>query len=472
MIRKMKYSFRTRIITMFLAAIIGCMAMMIISCNLFLRPLFINNSKNSMKKYGEQVSTAIGQGASPEEIKTMLSEINNAYVIKTAILSEEKVLLYNENGDGTKVLSASMERTIEWLRKQEMEKEYDKPFFRVRYDENDQIRRLFYVMKTENGKYVIMNKAIKGIEQDMQLVAIFITIMGITVAVIGSVVCSFMTKPFTSQMVKISRITRNMSRLNFDEKINCQRSDEIGILADSIDEMSQQLKESIAGLRHDLESRKHLVRNISHELKTPITTIRGYAENAQIVAAENDKIQKYCSIMIEECDDIDSLIGEMLEMSRLENSQAYERDWFDTKELFQRIAQKNKVQYPSASIQYQTENRFVFSNEQLLERAIQNYIQNAVKYGDAGKTITVEGSFSADTYRVSVTNEGSTIPEEELENLWDVFYKGDKSRKRNRSHGIGLSLVQQIAVCLDGGVDVQSGNGNTRFHIWIPAKEL
>lgn len=471
--KNVKVSFRTRIITMFLAAIIGCMAVMIIGCNLFLRPLFINDSKKSMKRYGAEVCAALESGAEQDEIKSLLDRINNAYMIQTVILSEDKHLLYNENGDGTQNLSKGMEHTIEWLREEESSKKeaYEMPFFKERYDNNYQIKRLFYVQQTSDQKYVIMNKAIKGIEQNIQLVSLFITIMGITVAVIGAISCSFLTRPFTSQMDKISRITHNMSNLNFDEKINYHSQDEIGVLSDSIDEMSEHLKQSIETLQRDLESRKHLVRNLSHELKTPITTIRGYAENTQIVAAENERVQKYCRIMIEECDEMDSLIGEMLEMSRLECGDPYEKSQVNTQALFDRIIQKNRIQFPDSQIQYRTDACQIYGNAQLLERAVQNYIQNAVKYGKKDGMIAVEGKMIDRVYMISVTNEGKTIPQEELDNLWDVFYKADKSRKRNKSHGIGLAIVQQIAMILNGGVDVVSRDGKTTFRIWVPDEE-
>lgn len=470
MIQRVKNSFRTRLIAMFLAAIVGSMAVMILGCNLFLKPLFINNSKKGMQKYSAEVCNALEQKASEEEIKELLGEINHAYVIKTTILSEDRVLLFNENGDGNQKLSKSMEYTIEWLQSYEIKEGYKKPFFMERYDSNDQIKRLFYVQKTQNGKYVIMNKAIKGIEQDMQLVSIFITGMGIAVAVVGVFITVYMTRPFIGQMEKMSRITRNMSRLNFDEKIDYHRQDEIGILADSIDEMSEQLKMSIESLQKDLESRKHLVRNISHELKTPITTIRGYAENMQIVASDNERIKRYAGIMVEECDEIDALIGEMLEMSRLECSENYEMEWITTEELFHKIIQKNQIQYPEVTIQYNIKTGTIYTNAQLLERAIQNYIQNAVKYRSAGTVVLVECRVDSDIVQISVTNEGNTIPKEELENLWDVFYKSDRSRKRNKSHGIGLAIVQQTAYLLGGGVDVKSENGYTTFSIWTPCR--
>lgn len=424
-----------------------------------------------MKKYASEVCAVLESQAESETIKKLLDQINNAYMIRTMILSREKHLLYNENGDGTPGYTRSMEYMIEWLKEYEAEGQMEDSFFRERYDENYQIQRLVYVQKTRDHRYVVMSKAIKGIEQDMQLVSIFITIMGIVAAVIGAVSCGFITQPLISQMEKISRVTQNMSNLDFDEKIEIHSQDEIGILAESIDEMSERLKKSMDELLKDLESRKNLVRNLSHELKSPITTIRGYVENTQIVAAEHEKIQKYCRIMLAECDEMEHLIGEMIEMSRLESGETYAMTRFEAMTLFERLQKKNQVQYPQTEICYQAEPGILFGDPPLLERAVQNYIQNAVKYGRKDGRILVEGRKSEERYLISVTNEGATIPEKEQEELWEVFYKSDQSRKRNKSHGIGLAIVRQIALLLNGGVKVHSQDGITTFQIWIPYKD-
>ena len=464
----MKKSIRTKISVLFLCVIIGCMAIMSLGCDLFLRPLFIHDSKKSMKRYGSEVCASVENEDDMESIRILLDKINNSYLIHTVVLSADYNVLVNENGSGTGTISNSMQRTIDWLREYEAEEGMEEPFFRERYDDNYQIRRLFYVQKTKNGKYVIMDKAVKGMEQDSQLVLVFITIMGLTVAVLGCVFWNFLTRPFTGQMEKMSQITRDISRLNFDEKINYHSQDEIGILAESIDELSDRLRESIEKLQSDIVRRKLLIRNISHELKTPITTIRGYAENTQIVTEGNERVQKYCEIMIEECDEIERLVSEMLEMSRLEDSEANERTVIESKKLFDSIRQKAEMEFPGIEIKYQTEDCTMMGNEKLLERAVQNYIRNAVKYGKADGKITVSGSWDQENFRITVTNEGTDIPQGELDVIWDVFYKGDKSRKRDKSHGVGLSIVHQTAKLLHGNVGVSSQDGLTAFWICVP----
>ncbi len=461
----MKLSFRRKVILTFLAGILGCMVFLSLSCELLVRPLFINDSKKNMKDYGEQVWQALDRR--DKDINQMLDTIETAYIINTTVMSAEGEVVYSKSGEN--VSQSFAERVRKWIAEYEADEERKDPYFIERYDDNYQIRRLIYIREYRDSGYIVMNKSIKGIEQDAQLVSVFIFILGLSISVIGTISWSFLLRPFTGNMKKMSRITRNMSKLNFEEKINYKSSDEIGVLADSIDELSEELKNSIETLQDDLERRKILIRNISHELKTPITTIKGYAENTQIVTEGNEKVKRYCDIMIEECDAIDRMVNEMLEMSKLE-SEGYicEKDTVNAEQIFEGVRHRIIRELPQAMVVIDSERADILGNRALLERAVFNFVENAVKYGEAGKTILLEGYREGDNYLFAVTNEGGGISEEEKEMIWDVFYKTDKSRRRNKGYGIGLSIVRQIAKLHGGGVDVSCKNGKTKFSLWVP----
>ncbi len=462
----MKHSFRTKVVATFLIIMFGCMLLLILSCEFLLRPLFINDSKKNMIRYADQVQTALEEGS--DHISGLLYQINTEYLIRTTILDENRTILYSEEGDNL-TSSKSTLQLIERIDEYESEHGEDEAYFRERYNHYDQIRRLFYVVKTAEGGYIIMNKAIKGIEQDVRLATVFITIMGLLSAVFGSVSWIFLTRPFTRQMKKMSRITHAMSQLEFEEKINYKSSDEIGLLADSIDGLSDHLKASIEELRNDVERRKMLLRSLSHELKTPITTIRGYAENTQIIAGDNEKIKHYCTIMIDECDEIDHLVEGMLEISRLESSKyVCELEEWWSYELFDGIKMKASMECPGADITFRCEEQMIRCNRILLERAVLNYVKNAVKYGRPGGKIRVVGRTLDGRFVISVVNEGNGIPQEEQNLIWDAFYKKDRSRTRDKSHGLGLSIVHQIAQLHGGGVALECKDGETTFSVWIP----
>lgn len=457
----MRNSFRLKWVAVFLVGIIISMFAMTFLSSVLLRPVFISNSKKTMEEYAVQIDTCLKGGA--KDIEKLLEEINISYGITTHIADESGKIHYSYTKMRiNKSLSQKYSKWIALYYEKDIDENY---YFRQRTDESDMVKKIIYVGKASDGKFIIMNKAIKGIDQDVKLVSFFIMIMGVTVAVIGTAVWSIFTKSFTDSIMKMSRITRKMSELNFDEKINHKSNDEIGILANSIDVLSDELKESIKGLKDDVERQKRLVRDISHELKTPVTTVKGYIENIQFLTEGNEKLTTYCKIAAEECDEIDSLVEEMLEMSRLEN-EGYicDMEETDTSAIANAILNKLETEFREYSFDTYFAPATVKCNSVLISRAVLNFIKNAVKHGKPGSEIQLRGEIEDGLYFFKVTNEGTAIPEEEKEHIWDLFYKNDKSRKRNNSHGIGLSMVRQIVSLHSGKVGIECKDGKNTFY--------
>ena len=260
-----------------------------------------------------------------------------------------------------------------------------------------------------------------------------------------------------------------MAQLNFDEKINYNSPDEVGLLARSIDEMSDELKTSIEKLRKDVERRQRLIRDISHELKTPVTTVRGYTENIQIMVPDNPRVQRYCDIMLEECDVINDLVQEMLYMSKLED-ETFEckKELFTADKLKDRILSKAENEFPGENVIIDMYPAEIYADISLMERAVYNYVTNAIKHKTEGTSVEIKGYIQEGKYVFAVTNEGAEISPEEKEVLWDVFYKRDQSRTRGEGgHGIGLAIVKRIADLHGGEVDLLSENGRNTFYIKI-----
>ncbi len=461
----MKKSFRLKVVAVFLAGIIISMFTLTFLSTVLLRPIFISNSKKIMEDCGVKIEECLKNN--PEKIVSLLEDINISYGITTHIVGEHGDVIHSYTKIKiNRVLASKYEKWIKFYDERQSDENY---FFRQRTDESDMVKKIIFVGKVSDGKYTIMNKSVKGIEQDIRIVSYFILITGFTVSVIGTAVWSVFTKKFTDNIKKMSIITRKMSELNFDEKINHNSDDEIGVLARSIDTLSDELKASIEGLKEDVERQKRLVRDISHELKTPVTTVKGYIENIQAVSTGDDRLKTYCEIAAEECDAIDNLVEEMLEMSRLE-SQSYicNMEKVDVKSIEKIVEGKLSVEFRDNQFSLSFEESEVLCNPVLITRAVMNFVKNAVKYGNKQCVIEITGSIKNGSYVFAVANEGKAIPDSEKENIWDLFYKNDKSRQRNESHGIGLSMVRQIAVLHKGTVNLQCMDGKNIFSFIIP----
>ena len=460
----MKHSFRTKVTAVFLVSVLLCMLFLDLVCGVFLRYIFIYDSKNAMISYAQEIETDMKNGS--RNMATILKNMSDSYAITASAVDSEANVFFSYRHFIDEETKVSFLRSINLYNNRADNAENNYLF---EQSGETKVEELIFTYKTQDGIYILMNKEIKGIDQDIKVITALLLVMSVLIAGIGTVVWSLGTRPFTGQIEKMSRITDKMARLNFDEKINYNSPDEVGVLARSIDSMSDELKTSISNLKEDIEKRKCTLRDLSHEIKTPITTIRGYTENIQYVCADDERVQKYCNIMLDECDEINSLINEMLMMSLLESDEYIQTSQKVTAtELSHELKIRIGNEFAVENIAVEMENAQLFCNSVLIQRALLNFISNASKYGNKGGQITVKGTAEKGRYVFSVTNEGSEISDEDKKRIWEAFYKSDKSRKRGEGHGVGLSIVNRIAKTHSGGVSLESEGGRNTFIMWIP----
>lgn len=465
----MKKSFRTKLIAIFLVSVLLCMLFLDLMCGVFLRRIFIYDTKKAMVNYSEQIENEMENGS--RNIDKLLRGMNDSYGITASAVDGEANVFFSYRHFIDEEIKTSYRK---WMSDYENHISFNQEsehFFEQSKSADEEVDKLIFVTCTDRGIYIIMTKEIKGIDQDIRVVTMLLFGMSIVIVAIGTVVWGYVTRPFTTQIEKMSRITDKMAKLNFEEKINFSSEDEIGTLAKSIDRMSDELRDSIDNLKEDLEKRKCTLRDLAHEIKTPITTIRGYTENIQYFCEENQKVQKYCNIMVDECDEIIALVNEMLMMSLLESDEYISQyESISTQRLSHEVKIRIGNEFAEEKISVEMENGELFCNADLIERALLNFVTNAVKYGEKGKEIILTGRSEKDRYVFSVSNFGAEITEEEKRRIWEAFYKGDKSRRRGEGHGLGLSIVGRIAKSHGGDVDIESEDGKNTFIMWIPAK--
>ncbi len=465
----MKRNFRMKVILAFTVGILLCVAFLTTGFRSMIRPIFIYDTKNSMKNYAQLVIDTYKGGS--VTVRRTVDMLDSSHDIQSVLATGDMGIIVN-SGEHIYSSSYKMTQLRQWFEIYNEQKDKKNVYSGEIVDKTDNLARVVYIKAIDEDTFIFMSKVVRGIDQEVRIATYVVAVMGVFIIVMGAVIWSVLTKPFTKQMEKMGAVTKKMSQLQFDEKLNSTRKDEIGQLADSIDEMGDELKKSIDKLQKDVDRRKRLIRDISHELKTPVTTIRGYTENIQILSGENERINRYCEIMIEECEVIDSLVSELLHMSKLEDD-GYEcrMELIDAIELQRKIGARIKNEFGNIEIETDFQRATICANENLTERAVLNYISNAVKYRTPDTKITVKGYSESGGYVFAVSNYGKEISAEDRELLWDVFYKTDKARSRSeKGHGIGLTMVKQIAVLHGGEVKIESENGINTFYIKFPNK--
>lgn len=335
--------------------------------------------------------------------------------------------------------------------------------------------KLIYITLLESEEYVILTKSMKGIKESVAISNQFYCIVGVFMLIIGSIVMFRFAGKVTKPIIEISEIAKDISDLRFDRKIEVYSSDEIGVLAQSINSVSDKLRVSIDELKNDIEFQKTLSRNMSHELKTPIGVIKGYAEGLVFGVAEDAKMrEQYIDVIIAECDRMDGLVTEMLELSKLEAENYHLENVveFDLKYLLSSIEQRFAMQIEEAKIRMviECEQKIrIHANYTLMERALSNLVSNAIKYNDDNRYILIKAQNLTQMVQITIYNTCLPLKEKELNKLFDTFYKSDKARTRGGGgHGLGLSIVKSIVLLHGGSIHAKSVHDGIEFEIQLP----
>lgn len=335
----------------------------------------------------------------------------------------------------------------------------------------DDANKAFFVEvnKVPGYGYIIVRKSITGLNSSTQAMLICFLIAGGFTMLFGTLAIVYLSGKMVKPIQEINKVTRQIANLNFDEKVMVNSNDEFGALAESVNVMSDRLKESMGELQKEVEMRKTLVRNMAHELKTPVAVIMGYAENMSYMKDQPEKIEKYCNVISEECGRMDVIVHQMLENSSYKKGECeLHKTYFQVQTLMDSIRKCYMDEFPGRKGDYVECNEVrgtVWGDMEVIQRALYNFIKNAVAYGNKEGMIRISAREEEELIHFTVFNEGNPIPKEEQEKIWDVFYKVNTARTRNRnSFGIGLSIVKQAAEAHGGSVGVQNVRGGVEFH--------
>ncbi len=310
----------------------------------------------------------------------------------------------------------------------------------------------------------IMSIPLASIRESVLLSNRFLVYVGTAAMVFSSIVIYFTTKKITSPILQLADISERMSRLDFEAKYQGDAQDEIGVLGNSMNVLSDKLRETVGELKsannelkRDIEEkiqidemRQEFIANVSHELKTPIALIQGYAEGlTEGMAEDRESRDYYCEVIMDEANKMNKMVRQLLTLSALEsgNDQAC-MERFDLAELIRGVLASTRIliEQKGAVVEFLCPNPvYVWADEFKIEQVMTNYVSNALNHLEGEMRITITVEDEGETVRSTVKNTGEPIPEEDLLNIWTKFYKVDKARTRAYGgSGIGLSIVKAV----------------------------
>ena len=427
---------------------------------------YMHNKKEVLMKNYQTISNASAQNEleSDEFAVTFDNLCSNGNIMALILQQDGKVLRSSVND-----LDAL--RTEFWdvlLHGDKMEVLYSNKQYQLlkKTDTRLDSEYLVLVGVLENGDMVLMRTAVESIRESAAISNRFLLFAGAAAIVASILVAFFTTRHITKPLQQLTDISKRMVDLDFNAKYESDQSNsyEVEELGNHINRLSENLERTISELKtanvelqDDIEKkiqidemRKEFLSNVSHELKTPLALIQGYAEGLQeCINDDAESREFYCEVIIDEADKMNRMVKKLLTLNQLEfgNDQVI-MERFDMTELIRGVANSTRILMEQKGIRLELENSeeaWVWGDEFKVEEVITNYMSNAINHADGEKLIRVFYTRSEDKLRVSVFNTGQPIPEEDIEKIWVKFYKVDKARTREYGgSGIGLSIVKAI----------------------------
>lgn len=346
----------------------------------------------------------------------------------------------------------------------------------------------------DNGDNIFIRSNYDNIAESASISNTFFAYVGVASILVGSWIMYFIGVGFTKPIQRLSEMTKDISNLNFDVCYDENRQDEVGELGHSINILSEKLENTISSLKsvnnelqNDIrkrekseEMRREFLSNITHELKTPIALIQGYAEGLKDnIQGDEESRDFYCEVIIDEAAKMNTMVKRLLSLNELEfgdNKPTFDR--FDIMPLLSSVVNSMNMVFKQKEVASEIHGKpscCVWADEYLVEEVFTNYISNALNHveGDENgkKTIEICVKECDNKVRISVFNTGKPIPEEDVERIWDKFYKVDKARTREYGgNGIGLSIVKAIMNSLNRECGVKNWDNGVEFWFELDTK--
>lgn len=345
--------------------------------------------------------------------------------------------------------------------------------------------------KLSNGALFLLRSPLESIRDSAALANKFLAYVGIVTLVFGAWFVWFFSQKITDPLLELAVLSKRMANLDFNARYTGGGDDEIGVLGQSFNIMSQKLEKTISELKkanHQLQKdieqkekietmRTEFLGNVSHELKTPIALIQGYAEGLKEGISEDAESREfYCDVIIDESNKMNHMVRNLLTLNQLEfGSEQLEVERFDVIGLIRGVLASCEIliQQAEASVDFIAgEAVYVWADEYKTEQVFRNYLTNALHHVDHEKRIEIRVVPREDIVRITVFNSGTPIPEEDIAKLWDKFYKVDKAHTREYGgNGIGLSIVKAIMESFHQEYGVCNYDNGVEFWFELDTKE-
>ena len=458
----MKNSIRTKITLMVVLFSTVIIVASWVTCTFLIKGVFVAHVEKSLKITYESCNdifcNPMVEGYKEGDLYNNVDNPISAMVLVLDVRNERIYTSINDDGQ----MMDSLERIIDSIRTKG-DNMYHKPGTYVIDKNYDSVINAYYydlVGTLDNGNIIILRAPITQIEETMKVVSRVFMFVAIALIIFGSVFILAFSSIFSVPIKNLSHVAKRMTQLDFEVKVTIYTKDEIGELGRSMNEMSEKLESTISELKtanvkleKDIQEkqqiddmRKEFLSHVSHELKTPIALIQGYAEGLKDNLFDDEESKDfYTDVIIDEAQKMNHLVKKLLNLNEIEFGQtpiSIER--FELTGFIDDIVEAHSILLDeNTKILFEEDKPcYVWADEYLIEDVVTNYLTNAIHYVKQGGLIKIFFETVGKDLRVCVYNQGDNIPDEDIDKIFIKFYKVDKARTREYGgNGIGLSIV-------------------------------
>ena len=333
-------------------------------------------------------------------------------------------------------------------------------------------KTLVYGIKLDEDTNIFISTSLVPIDQTVSILKNQFIYVTIIVLVLGFIISYFISRLLSKPIVKITKESKELAKGNYNTNFKYDSGiKEIDELSDTLDKTSKELK------RTD-ELRRDLMANVSHDLKTPLTMIKAYSEMVRdLTYNDKEKREKNLNTIIEETDRLNNLVNDILDLSVIESKMLIlNKEEFNLTEVTKSIINRYDIYTDKEDYKFifdYDKDLIINADKAKIEQVIYNLINNAINYIGEDKEVVINFIKEKNNVRVEISDHGDGIDSEELNYIWDKYYRSKKNHKRSvAGTGLGLSIVKNILELheYEYGVNSEKGKGTT-FYFIIPTKK-
>lgn len=484
----MKKSFRRQLTMIFSAVMAGTLLVIFLSGMIFLEKYYITDKQKQVMETYEKFNTAALEG-------TLDTEAFQESFQKSSMTSNISAMVMGLDRNIRLYATRDMEKLYRQLQDYAFNRENvelikilkEEPNYIVRQirDRITDVEYLEMLGNLDSGDFFIMRTPLESIRESVMVSNRFYIGIGAMAIIVSAVLIYLFSRKVTKPVLELADISKRMTALDFEAKFESKGENEIDVLGEHMNQLSETLEKTISELktvnnelRRDIAQkekidamRKEFLANVSHELKTPLALIQGYAEGLKDgISDDAESREFYCEVIVDEAQKMNQMVKKLLTLNEVEFGQEnVSMERFDVAELIEGLAQSCSLLVEQKGGQLRTKVSgplYVWSDELKIEEVLTNYISNACNHLEGKRIIEIKAESHDDKVRISVFNTGKQIPKEDMERIWEKFYKIDKSHTREYGgSGIGLSIVKAIMDSVNGTYGVKNYTNGVEF--WI-----